>query len=369
VRVLMVSHSAVIGGSNAVMLSLLRHRPVEVEDASIVFLQDGPLLATADPAPKLIEHARFRSVWAHAGTVRRLREEIRARRADLVFAHFPTAHLFAGTAARRDGIPCLWWQHATYEQAPVLNQLAGRLRAGAVICSGEQAASEQRRRFPRTPVVAVHPGIEPDGLRPPHEHVASESVVLGVLGRLQRLKRVELALRAMPHVLREAPGAVMRIIGSAAPGLDEDYEADLRAEARALGVADHVEFLGHVDGPSALAGLDVLVHCAEVESFGLVAVEALAHGVPVVGADSGGLRETVRNEVDGILLDPTDAAALAAAIVSLATSPARRAEMGAAGRERVLTEFTTARTAQRAWRVAAAVRAGRDPVAALAEPA
>src|SRR5207244_1870663 len=83
--------------------------------------------------------------------VRRLRDKIREARADLVFAHVTTAHLYANVAARLEGVPYLWWQHERYGQQPWLHQVAGRLRSGAVICSADHTAAEQRARFPRRP--------------------------------------------------------------------------------------------------------------------------------------------------------------------------------------------------------------------------
>jgi glycosyltransferase involved in cell wall biosynthesis len=325
--------------------------------------------ATEAPT-KLVEHARFRCLWKHPGTVRRLREEIRARRIDLVFAHFATAHLFGGAAARLEGVPCMWWQQSRYDQGPGLNQAAGHLRAGAVICSSDEVAAEQRRRFGRTPVVRINLGIEVSGDEPIRTHTETSAVRLGIVGRLQRWKRVELAVRAMPAVLQEIPDARLLVVGGAAPALDEDYPAELAAEARALGVDHAVEMVGEVeDGTAVIRNLDVLVHCAEAEPFGLVPLEAMVHGIPVVVPDEGGPRETVRQDVDGIRVDPTDTPALASAIVSLAADPARRAQMGANGREQVLSRFTARLMAERAWRVAAAVHSGEDPVAALGEGA
>ena len=362
----MVSHSAVAGGSNNVIASLLRHRPAEVEDASVVFLKGGPMMDMPEAPTSIVSPGRFRQVWTHPRTIRRLQEKIREARADLVFGHVTTAHLYANVAARRAGVPYLWWQHERYGQQPWLHQLAGRLRSGAVIASADHTADEQRARFPRTPVVRVHPGIATDGAGPPHVHRETDSVMLGVVGRLQRWKRVELAIRAMPAVLEAAPGARLRVMGVAEPGLDDDYPDDLHAEVKALGLEDRVELAGHVeDGPAAIAALDVLVHCAEGEPFGLVPLEAMLHGVPAVVPDEGGPRETVRNGVDGLRVDPAAAGSLAAAIVELARDPARRTEMGAAGRARVLDYFTEERMAHEAWSVAAAVAEGRDPLSAL----
>jgi glycosyltransferase involved in cell wall biosynthesis len=366
-RVLIVAHSGVEGGSNNTIFSLLEHRPPGVE-ATWVFLEDGPAIRRVDVPWALVPAGRAREVWKVRGTVRRLRAAIRETGAEVVFAHITKAHLYASVAARLEGVPYLWWQQERYGQKPLMHQVSGRLRADAVICSADHTAAEQRRRFPGTPVIRVHLGVPTDPLPPPREHGDRDELLLGVVGRLQRWKRVELAIRALPAVRAAVPNARLRVIGTAFPGLDEDYPGELRAEAERLGVAEAVDFAGHIDdGAGAIGGLDVLVHCAELEPFGLVPVEAMLHGVPPVVPDEGGPRETVRHGVDGLRVDPTDADALAAAIIELAKDPARRAKMGDAGRERVLARFTSERMAQRAWAVVAAVAARSDPRAAVAD--
>ena len=362
-RVLHVSHDATPGGSNEVMLSLIRHAPAGTE-SGVVFLKPGPVQARAAElaaSTETIDAGRAREVWKAPGVVRALRRVIRERRPEVVFAHVTKAHLYASIAARREGVPYLWWQQERRSQKPVMHEVAGRLPAAAVVCSAEWTAAEQRRRWPRTPVHRIWLGIETDGadLARPHTAGAGDELVLGIVGRLQRWKRVELALRAMPAVLAQEPRARLRVAGDAAPGLDEDYPAALHAEAQALGIAHAVGFLGHVDQGSRLMGeLDVLVHTAEDEPFGLVVVEAMLRGVPVVAPGSGGPAEIVRDGVDGLLVDVEDAPTLAQAIVALARDPGRRAQMGASGRERALTEFTAERMAAQAWELMAAVAQG-----------
>jgi glycosyltransferase involved in cell wall biosynthesis len=147
------------------------------------------------------------------------------------------------------------------------------------------------------------------------------------------------------------------VLGDAAPGLDEDYPAELAAVARELAVDGAVEFAGHVAEP--MRGIDVLVHAAELEPFGLVMVEAMLAGLPVVAPREGGPVEIVRDGVDGLLVDVTDAGAVAAAVLSLVGDPALRARMGAAGRERALERFTAERMARENWELVARVASGR----------
>ena len=364
-RVLQVSHTAEPGGSNSVLLSLIRHAPAGVHNAC-VFLEDGPVAQQARelgvPA-SVVPTGRAREFWRAPGAVRRLRAAIRDERADAVLAHVNKAHLYAGVAARLERVPSAWWQHEHLGLKPRLQRAASRVPAAAVICSAEWIAEQQRRRT-RTPVHVVHPGVEPAALAdPPREHRAGagDPVVIGVVGRLARWKRAQLAVRAMPIVRESIPGARLRVIGG--PGTEEDrgFAAELGAEAGRLGLGDAVELAGHVtDAPKAIRGLDVLAHPAEREPWGLVVLEAMAAGVPVVAAPEGGPREIVRDGEDGLLEDPEDSAAFAAALVRLGSDPALRASMGESGRERVAGAFTAESAARRLWELIGAEVAGTD---------
>jgi glycosyltransferase involved in cell wall biosynthesis len=367
-RVLHVSHSAMPGGSNEVLLSLIRHRPQDVTCAC-VFLQAGPVEAAAreaGAATAIVDAGRAREFWHAPRVVRQLRGAIRAHGAGLVFGHVSKAHLYASVAARLEGTPYVFRQPERRGQKVLMHELAGRLPAAAVVCSSNFTAAEQRARWPGAPVLRVHPGREVAELPPPRVHRAgaADAVVLGVVGRLQRWKRVELVLRALPAVLAEVPHARLRVIGDAWPGLDEDYPGWLREEARRLGVERAVEFTGHVAGAdAAMLELDALVHAAELEPFGLVLVEAMLRGVPVVAPAAGGPAEIVRDGVDGLLVDPERSADLAAAIVALAVDPQRRTAMGAEGRRRALERFSAERMARDLWAVGRAVATGARPTA------
>ena len=273
---------------------------------------------------------RVREAWRAPRVIRRLRGAIRAHGADLVFAHVTKAHVYAAPAARLERRPYLWWHHELPGQKPVMHALSARLPAATVVVSSDFTGELHRRGSRRTPIVRVHPGVEPGQTEPPPtERTESGPAVLGTVGRLQRWKRVELALEATPLVLDALPGTRLRIYGDAAPDFDTDYPDELRARVAALGVSDAVEFAGHVDDMrAALRSLDVLVHCAEGEPFGLVLVEAMLESVPVVAPDSGGPREIVRDGVDGLLVDVTDRERLADAILTLLRDPEERRPHG-----------------------------------------
>jgi glycosyltransferase involved in cell wall biosynthesis len=178
-------------------------------------------------------------------------------------------------------------------------------------------------------------GLEGVPLYPPPHHLGRYSNqgygdFLFYAGRLDRLKRLELAIDAMRHV---RGGARLKIAGSG------PLEGELRKRIERLGVGDRVELLGFV---TAEALIDLYARCRAAyyaplnEDYGYVTVEAFLSDKPVVTTtDAGGPLEFVSHGENGIVAAP-DADALAAAIDGLYQLPeARLREMGAAGRERV----------------------------------
>jgi glycosyltransferase involved in cell wall biosynthesis len=123
--------------------------------------------------------------------------------------------------------------------------------------------------------------------------------------------------------------------------LDEDPEAAaLRHVADECGVSHRVRFVGAVDrhdAPSLLRSCDVVCCTPWYEPFGLVAVEAMACGVPVVASRVGGLAETVVDGGTGFLVPARSPEAIAEAIAELATDDIGRRMMGSAARERAQT--------------------------------
>ncbi|MGW0288353.1 glycosyltransferase [Streptomyces tuirus] len=199
-----------------------------------------------------------------------------------------------------------------------------------------------------------HPGAAPGGVparRARHRLLAC--------GRLVPRKGYDQAVRALARI----PDTELLIAGGPPAGLlDEDPEAQrLRRLARSAGVADRVRMLGAVDPAAmpALIGSADLVLCTPVyEPFGIVPLEAMACGVPVVATDVGGHRDSVADGVTGRLIPPQDPGAVAAVVRELLGHDALRRRQGAAGRERVLAHYTWRRVADGVQQVHSQVLAG-----------
>jgi glycosyltransferase involved in cell wall biosynthesis len=172
------------------------------------------------------------------------------------------------------------------------------------------------------------------------------------IGRLVRRKGVDEVIEA----LRRLPSAELVIAGGAGDG-DPDA-ARLRKCASRAGVEDRVHLIGPVarpDVPALLRSADAVVCVPWYEPFGIVPLEAMACGRPVVASAVGGIQDTVVDEVTGLLVPPRRPDALAAALRDLLGSPTRATAFGIAGRDRVLARY--------GWeRVAAATQAVYEDV-------
>jgi glycogen(starch) synthase len=143
-------------------------------------------------------------------------------------------------------------------------------------------------------------------------------------GRLEFEKGVQTALDALARIERAAPGVGLVIAG------DGTYRSVLEERAAALALDGRVRFEGFVDESrlrSLYRSADLAVIPSLYEPFGLVTLEAMASGTPVVAADTGGLREIVEHDVSGLLFPPGDTHGLAAAAVRILRDPALGARL------------------------------------------
>jgi glycosyltransferase involved in cell wall biosynthesis len=158
---------------------------------------------------------------------------------------------------------------------------------------------------------------------------------VGVIGRLAPWKGQHVFLQAFARAFPEPSDVRAVVIGGALFG-EDDYERRLHRLADDLGIERRVDFVGHLDDPTdARAALDVVVHCSTIpEPFGQVVVEAMATGVPVVAAATGGPAEVITDGQDGLLARPGDPDALASCLVRLADDLPLRRRLAAEGRRR-----------------------------------
>ncbi len=249
---------------------------------------------------------------------------------DLVHAHtgFPDGEL-AAAAARRLGVPYVVTEHASRTR-DLLRDPAVRERYVAVVRGAvrvmvvsESLAAELRDALPECAAelaerLVVVPNMIPvERFRAPATADRRHGELLYV-GTRKPDKGIETLLSAFALARAQDPGLTLRLVGRSPTPSDE---AGWLARAEELGVADAVAFDPPVDRAgvaAAMARADVFVHASRYETFGVVAAEALASGLPVVATRSGGVEGILGADPSsvGALVPVDDPAAMAAAILA-----------------------------------------------------
>ena len=155
------------------------------------------------------------------------------------------------------------------------------------------------------------------------------------VSRLENRKGAMTLLRAIPRVLEQYPQTEFFLIGKDRPHTPDGLTHKDYFFKHYPGLCDHVHFLGFVSKEKLseyYKQTDIFVVPSVYESFGLIYVEAMMHGVPVIGCRAGGIPEVVENEKTGILVDPDDDKALTDAICRLMSDPVLREKMGSEAR-------------------------------------
>jgi len=182
-----------------------------------------------------------------------------------------------------------------------------------------------------------------------HEYPLSEERVVLTVARMdssEQYKGHDVVLRALPSVVARVPNLIYMIAGGG------DDRCRLEALARELGVTHHVVFAGEISD-SELSALyqrsEIFVLPARTvldvsnpkgEGFGIVFLEAMAFGKPVIGPNRGAPVEIIRDGENGLLVDPEDPTSVANALVKLLNEPETARKMGQAGRKTVQTRYS-----------------------------
>jgi glycosyltransferase involved in cell wall biosynthesis len=348
VRIAHVVIGGEVAGGQVVALRLARAARDAGHDVLFLSPSDGPFLDLVRGAgipAHVVPVSGALDVRAFVRLLRVLSRE----RVDVVHAHghFAT-NVLARVAGRLAGARVLSHMHiqnafragAGRSVQIAIDNATARLCFALVAVSDATREDLVRQGYPRGRLVTVHNGIEPAEVTEP-VRMAEGPTVLEV-ARLAEVKGQRTLLEALTSV-----DATAVLVGR---DLEQGgaYERLLRAEAERLGVDGRVVFSGYrADVPALLAGCDVFCLPSRAEGLPLVVLEAMAQGKPVVATAVGGTPELVADGVTGVLVAPGDAEALADALSALLADPERARQLGEAGRERVLREFSAEAAAER----------------------
>ena len=152
-------------------------------------------------------------------------------------------------------------------------------------------------------------------------NIPEDALVIGLVGRLELFKGQDVLLKAFARIYDRYPNA--RILLAGEPSSERSgYKQTLQNLTEDLNIADCVHFIGfQIDTASVYSALDICVLASRQEAFGLVLIEAMAYGIPLVATAAGGVPEIIEDEVNGLLFPPGRPDALADALVRLIRNP------------------------------------------------
>lgn len=175
--------------------------------------------------------------------------------------------------------------------------------------------------------------VETDGF---DERYGTRGRLLLYLGRVSRTKGLVTLLRAFSYVSKEYGDLSLMVAGPAASPEELEYLGELKSTAEKLGIGHRVVFPGRLseqDKASALERCSVFVLPSVYEPFGIVLLEAAAHGKAIVAARSAGPMSIIRDGVNGVLFEPNDSAQLAVSLTHLIGDPDYLERLGSGARE------------------------------------
>jgi glycosyltransferase involved in cell wall biosynthesis len=388
VRTLFLSSYTGLGGGETSLLALLGALDRTRIDPFLVCPREGQLTEAARRLGVPVRVVAWRgapvwfvpSVWRRAPAVPRILACIDDLGPSVLHSEFH-ALPHASAAARRRHLPLVFacygwwfrprpWQRAFYrDRVRTVLAISDAVRAGFL---GSPPVIDPAR-------VAVVPlGVDVTRFRPRHDDrpairarfgLPSDRPLVTLVARFQDVKGHHVFLDMARHVLRSDPRTLFGIAGENVFGgsADERYKQAIVGTATADSVLrDAVRFLGWTPNAEELiAASDVVVCSSRFESFGMVAVEAMACEVPVVSTNVGGPAETIVDGETGFLVPPARPDLLAARVLDLLADPAKRQAFGRAGRARVVSRFNVERYATVMADILTRVAGGAGPASVL----
>lgn len=301
--------------------------------------------------------------------VQRMRRLLQNNRPDLIHTHLWAANVIGRVAGRLSRIPVVSSIHNpdhepdAWDDGAAVNPLKRRLArlmdrwTAGFGCERLVAVSEYVRRsahqrlgFPLDRIDLLYNPIDVDQFQATAPRKRQEviqtlrelglregSIILLNVARVSPQKGLLYAIRALPAVREKYPEVHLVSVGAT---VDQHWLSHLKAEAASLGVADYTHFLGaRRDIPDLLRGCDLFVFPSLYEGLGISLIEAMATGCPCVATQAGPIPEVIRHGVDGWLVPPADAQALAGAVCSLLADEEERKRLGEAAAASVLARF------------------------------
>jgi glycosyltransferase involved in cell wall biosynthesis len=287
-------------------------------------------------------------------TILKLNNYLKSERINVVHTNSMLAHMYGAIAAKIAGIPCVWHMQDIVDPEMVFGLARralvffGRIIPEKIIvismAVGQMFTGKSSQKvqvvYNGTDTTKFSPEIVGSGIRKEF-NIANDEFVVGMVGRLVIWKGQREFLKAASVIVRKIPNTKFLIVGDTTFG-SKQYKEQLYDLACELGIESKVIFSGGRDDiPNIISAMDVMVHASiSPEPFGLVIIEGMASGIPVVASNRGGPLEIIEHGGDGFLADPENTENLATIIMELLNNKSLRKNIGEKARKKVVDQFS-----------------------------
>jgi glycosyltransferase involved in cell wall biosynthesis len=351
-KIVHLTASTFLGGPERQMLGLAQHLPRPYESYFLSFAEGGRCRSFLTA----VRHAGFEGAALQADTphifaaTREIGDRLQSIGANVLLCHGYKADLLGRRAARSVGIPVVavsrgWtgecFRVRLYER---LDRFLLRWMDRVVCVSAAQADKVRRARVAEDRIRVIHNAIDPDRFaETDRRHRAKllkyfrgpKTRIVGAAGRLSPEKGMDVLVAAAEEIVRDDPSVGFVVFGEGAE------RPRLFARIKDAGLMGSFVLAGfRNDLDRFISALDVLALPSHTEGLPNVALEACAANVPVVATRAGGTPEVIEDGVNGLLVPTGDVEALAARLRDMLASEERRHDMGLAGRQKVVEEFS-----------------------------
>lgn len=339
-RVLFVINNLGVGGAEKVLLSLAAGLdPSRYECLVASIGRDRAMLPRFREAGVPVETLGAACQIDPRGPLR-LAALARRFRPEVIHGFLWRSNMLARWVGRHCRVPAVVTsEHSVLFDGPLrewVNRRTAR-SSDAVVCVSEAARRYVRDHVGLPPELlrVIQNGVDVSAYPPPADRseakralgLPAERPIVGTVARHSAEKRLDRFIEIAQRVQSEWPEALFVTAGGGAT------LGQIRERARQLGAEVH--FLGHRDDvPTVMGAFDVFVLTSEKEGFPLTVIEAMATECPVVAMLAGGVGDTLRNGVDGLVVEQGDLDGAARAVLHLLRQPELRARMGASARGR-----------------------------------
>ncbi len=342
-RVLHLGTGNLFGGVESLLLTLAHHRDVEpAVDVHFSTCFPGRLrdeLNATGSTVHSLPSVRMSRPWQILKARRSLAELVRRHRFDVLISHSAWVNLVFGPVLLQQGVQRVDWFHEIRLRLVWWEKWARRRPAALTLLNSQHTASRLQKRYAALRHEVLYCPVDPPPSFAPSDRLAIRrelgagdgDVVIITACRMEAWKGHRLLIEGLGR-LRDLRGWTCWIVGGAQRPEEQAYLKTLEQQAAAAGIADRIRFTGQrKDVPRLLAGADI--HCQPnlgPEPFGIVFIEALFSGLPVISTKLGGVVEIV-TPACGVLTPPENSTALAEALRGLIFDPVRRKLLGQEG--------------------------------------